>query len=148
MTSLPVPTCFDQSGQTTFLSNNVSCWKVPRGGDPNGWGLGVTSSSAGDPGRGGGGRGEGGGGRGREGAAYSAHSAQPAAGGAGMPASTHQALERDQIAFLRSLICTGARRDPATCGTHQAIEKTICSAYQGRCTLETCYWRAHCNRSF
>jgi len=37
--------------------------------------------------------------------------------------SNHQPSKRDQIAFLRSLICTGARRNPATCGTCQGHEK-------------------------
>jgi len=31
----------------------------------------------------------------------------------------HEVHEEDQFAFFRSLICTGARRNPATCGTNQ-----------------------------
>ena len=30
-----------------------------------------------------------------------------------------QSSERDQIAFFKSLICTGGRRNPAACGTHK-----------------------------
>ena len=31
--------------------------------------------------------------------------------------------ESDQIALVRSLMCAGARRNPATCGTHQGARK-------------------------
>jgi len=35
----------------------------------------------------------------------------------------HQPSERDRIAFFRSLICTGTRRNPADCGTNQGNQK-------------------------
>ena len=37
--------------------------------------------------------------------------------------STRQTSEQDQIAFFKSLICTGAGRNPATCGTNQSNSK-------------------------
>ena len=37
--------------------------------------------------------------------------------------SFHQPSERDQVAFSSPLICTGARWNPATCGTHQGRVK-------------------------
>ena len=34
-------------------------------------------------------------------------------------ADDHQPSEQHQSSFFRSLICTGTRRNPAICGTHQ-----------------------------
>ena len=47
---------------------------------------------------------------------------------AGNLARDHQLSERDQFAFIGTLICTGARRNLAICGT---IRKTVCSTSEG-----------------
>ena len=41
------------------------------------------------------------------------------------------APERDQTAVFRALICTGARRKPATCGTSRRLKKRVCPPSEG-----------------
>ena len=60
-----------------------------------------------------------GGGGGERGRAREQEGAQVSESAGDAPFAPHQPSERDQIAFFRSLICTGARRNPATCGTNQ-----------------------------